>query len=80
MVGAPAPWGFDTHPRWLPETQCARSRRPHGKIGDCEQPTLQLDMNITQNTELLAGDGLRVDKVVYQTRVTVFHRTQITEK
>ena len=29
--------GFDTHARWLPITQSARSRRSCGKIGDCEQ-------------------------------------------
>ena len=29
--------GFDTHARWLPITQSARSRRSYGKIGDCEQ-------------------------------------------
>ena len=29
---------FDTHPRWAPGTQSARSRESYGKIGDCEQP------------------------------------------
>ena len=28
---------FDTHARWQPVTQSARSRRSYGKIGDCEQ-------------------------------------------
>ena len=35
---APCPLsGFDTHARWQPVTQSARSRRSYGKIGDCEQ-------------------------------------------
>ena len=33
---------FDTHPRWPPVTQSARSRRSYGKIGDCEQSTIKL--------------------------------------
>ena len=28
---------FDTHARWQPVTQSARSRRSYGKIEDCEQ-------------------------------------------
>ena len=28
---------FDTHARWQPVTQSARSRQSYGKIGDCEQ-------------------------------------------
>ena len=37
-LNAPRPLsGFDTHPRWLPVTQSARSRPSYGKIGDCEQ-------------------------------------------
>ena len=28
---------FDTHVRWQPVTQSARSRRSYGKIEDCEQ-------------------------------------------
>ena len=37
---APHPLSFfDTHPRWLPVLQSARSRRSYGKIGDCEQST-----------------------------------------
>ena len=31
---------FDTHARWQPVTQSARSRRSYGKIGDCEQSSL----------------------------------------
>ena len=35
---APRPLSsFDTHARWQPVTQSARSRRSYGKIGDCEQ-------------------------------------------
>ena len=30
---------FDTHARWHPVTQSARSRRSYGKMEDCEQPT-----------------------------------------
>ena len=30
---------FDTHLRWQPVTQSARSRRSYGKIEDCEQST-----------------------------------------
>ena len=34
----PHPLGsFDTHARWQPVTQSARSRRSYGKIEDCEQ-------------------------------------------
>ena len=33
---------FDTHVRWQPVTQSARSRRSQGKIGDCKQSTLNL--------------------------------------
>ena len=32
---------FDTHARWQPVTQSARSRRSYGKIEDCELSTLQ---------------------------------------
>ena len=28
---------FDTHARWQPVTQSARSRRSYGKMEDCEQ-------------------------------------------
>ena len=31
---------FDTHPRWQPVTQSARSRRCYAKIEDCEQSKL----------------------------------------
>ena len=31
---------FDTHPRWQPVTQSARSRRSYAKIEDCEQSKL----------------------------------------
>ena len=31
---------FDTHARWRPVTQSARSRRSYGKIEDCEQSTI----------------------------------------
>ena len=35
---APCPLsGFDTHARWQPVTQSARSQRSYRKIGDCEQ-------------------------------------------
>ena len=35
---APRPLSsFDTHARWQPVTQSARSRRSYGKIEDCEQ-------------------------------------------
>ena len=35
---APCPLSsFDTHARWQPETQSARSRRSYGRIEDCEQ-------------------------------------------
>ena len=43
----PPKYYFDTHPRWQPVTQSARSRQSYGKIGDCEQsiitpfPTVQ---------------------------------------
>ena len=30
---------FDTHARWQPVTQSARSRRSYGEIEDCEQST-----------------------------------------
>jgi len=30
---------FDTHAKWQPVTQSARSRRSYGKIGDCEKST-----------------------------------------
>ena len=30
---------FDTHARWHPVTQSARSRRSYGKMEDCEQST-----------------------------------------
>ena len=30
---------FDSHARWQPVTQTARSRQPYGKIRDCEQST-----------------------------------------
>ena len=33
---------FDTHARWQPVTQSARSRRSYGKIEDCEQSTRRL--------------------------------------
>ena len=33
---------FDTYERWQPVTQSARSRRSHGKIGDCEQSTTRV--------------------------------------
>ena len=37
---APRPLSsFNTHARWQPVTRNARSRRSHGKIGDCEQST-----------------------------------------
>ena len=31
---------FNTHPRWLPVTQSARSSQSCGNIGDCEQSIL----------------------------------------
>ena len=37
-VPAP-PSSFDTHARWQPVTQSARSRRSYGKTEDCEQST-----------------------------------------
>ena len=36
---------FDTHPRWLPVTQSARSRRYYGKMGGCEQSTSRFEGN-----------------------------------
>ena len=33
---------FDTHARWQPVTQSARSRRSYGKIEDCEQSSCEL--------------------------------------
>ena len=36
--GGPRPLSsFETHARWQPVTQSARSRRSYGKIEDCEQ-------------------------------------------
>ena len=35
---------FDTHARWQPVTQSARSRRSYGKIEDCEQSTSEKQM------------------------------------
>ena len=41
--GAQCPIGsFDTHPRWRPVTQSARSRESYGEIGDCEQSIIKL--------------------------------------
>ena len=34
---SPPPGSFDTHARWQPVTQSARSQRSYGKIKDCEQ-------------------------------------------
>ena len=33
---------FDTHARWQPVTQSARSRRSYGKIEDCEQSIISV--------------------------------------
>ena len=33
---------FDTHPRWRPVTQSARSRQSYGKLGDCEESIIKL--------------------------------------
>ena len=33
----PLKYGFDTHARWQPVTQSARSRQSYAKIEDCEQ-------------------------------------------
>ena len=41
---------FDAHPRWLPPTHRARSRRSYGKIGDCEQ-SIQVGPCITYLNE-----------------------------
>ena len=35
--------GFDTHPRWMPVTQSARSPRSYRKIGHCEQSYLWVE-------------------------------------
>ena len=40
---------FDTHARWQPVTQSARSRRSYGKIEDCEQST-RTQRKLTQVT------------------------------
>ena len=37
---------FDTHGRWQPLTQSARSRWSYGKIGDCEQSTIRVALGI----------------------------------
>ena len=35
---------FDTHARWHPVTQSARSRRSYGKMEDCEQSRVGVDL------------------------------------
>ena len=44
---------FDTHLRWQPVTQSARSRRSYGKIEDCEQFTIIVIIVICFPTEHL---------------------------
>ena len=41
---------FDTHARWQPVTQSARSRRSYGKIEDCEQSNVCEASKVSKTT------------------------------
>ena len=45
---------FDTHARWQPVTQSARSRRSYGKIEDCEQSTNMATVSLFWDTNMAA--------------------------
>ena len=47
---------FETHTRWQPVTQSARSRRSYGKIEDCEQSIEMLQFRLMCN--LWIGEGM----------------------
>ena len=44
---------FDTHARWQPVTQSARSRRSYGKIEDCEQSMVNTEATSSTTTSQL---------------------------
>ena len=45
---------FDTHARWQPVTQSARSRRSYGRIEDCEQSTNMAAVSLFWDTNMAA--------------------------
>ena len=44
---------FQTHASWQPVTQSPRSRRPYGKIKDCEQSKARVTSNTVGKREFL---------------------------
>ena len=46
---------FDTHARWQPVTQSARSLRSYGKIEDCEQTNFGEALQFSDRTSCLPG-------------------------
>ena len=54
----PPPSSFDTHPRWQPERQSARSRRSYGKIEDCEQSIIAATFDAQSNSALITDNRL----------------------
>ena len=51
---------FDTHARWQPVTQSARSRRSYGKMEDCEQSIHGTEPGVTG-----ASPGRRTADILY---------------
>ena len=46
---------FDTHARWQPVTQSARSLRSYGKIEHCEQTNFGEALQLSDRTSWLPG-------------------------
>ena len=73
---------FDTHARWQPVTQSARSRWSYGKIEDCEQSNLQANSLFSMHNNwplyLLKPYGSFILKLFLPLTFTVFVRIQNT--
>ena len=79
----PRPLGsFDTHARWQPVTQSARSRWSYGKIEDFEQSNLQANSLFSMHNNwplyLLKPYGSFILKLFLPLTFTVFVRIQNT--
>ena len=68
---------FDTHARWQPVTQSARSRRSYGKIEDCEQSTPGLTQPIAIGT--LNNENVDVQDVKNGNRKWIFSVFQCSD-
>ena len=55
---------FDTHARWQPVTQIARSRQSYGKIEDCEQSTVLKTKHSETETAATEQNAYRMYVVV----------------